>query len=480
MSTESFSLTASLKINQAYHCRSKALVLSRTNLSYFHDLTDRFLKYVQRLDLSFNEFHEFPSLLGRLEHLHALDLRGNPIGESEEIATMTEEDFPLPPNLHQFNGLPIEAFHFHPEPIVQYGIAAAVRTFLHKEISDYQLARLFAIAQDTLRKRNVSEKYSRKQYWIPRSLIVMRKVDQTGLLCLLLSNKQDDPHILGSGASKIVKNALCMTSGRRVALARNRRDDTNMIVAALKYDMRRETWILRNIQHSTYFLRLYTECETIRSPTNSASMSRTYVALQPLTHGNLYTYLASHALSLRELLQIIRQMLGALADLHSAEFIHRDLKVDNFGICITPEAVRVYLIDFGLACRIQHVTGASIEWSMSPFVAPEQISSLLENHWQTMQKTMTPESDVFALAHVLFWILFRKDLPCTYYRQPPEERLISKYAHFNSPNWLDNDLAPIQNLKIKTLFEGLLNPSPRSRLSARRASSIVASLIDRD
>jgi casein kinase 1 len=55
------------------------------------------------------------------------------------------------------------------------------------------------------------------------------------------------------------------------------------------------------------------------------------------------------ALSLKTVLMLADQMIARLEYLHSKNFIHRDIKPDNFIIGLGPKAHQVYIIDFGLS-----------------------------------------------------------------------------------------------------------------------------------
>lgn len=56
-------------------------------------------------------------------------------------------------------------------------------------------------------------------------------------------------------------------------------------------------------------------------------------------------------LSLKTVLMIGDQMIQRIEYVHTKQFIHRDIKPDNFLVGAGKRATRVYLVDFGLAKR---------------------------------------------------------------------------------------------------------------------------------
>jgi serine/threonine protein kinase len=104
-----------------------------------------------------------------------------------------------------------------------------------------------------------------------------------------------------------------------------------------------ETKILANLQNSPYFPRLFESGET---------HSLAWVAMELIgpSLGSVLKRIPSHRLSLSTTIRTARHTLHALRDLHTAGFIHRDLKPGNLLVRLAPDSARppVCLIDFGL------------------------------------------------------------------------------------------------------------------------------------
>ena len=67
--------------------------------------------------------------------------------------------------------------------------------------------------------------------------------------------------------------------------------------------------------------------------------------------GSLYDYLyqKSKKLNERDALKIIKQILEAIAYLHSINIVHRDIKPDNIMLSERDSIENIKLIDFGLS-----------------------------------------------------------------------------------------------------------------------------------
>jgi serine/threonine protein kinase len=68
---------------------------------------------------------------------------------------------------------------------------------------------------------------------------------------------------------------------------------------------------------------------------------------------DLFAYCDRH-FSLKTTLMIAEQMLNIMEFIHRNQYLHRDVKPDNFMIGVGDNANKVFVIDFGLAKKVMH------------------------------------------------------------------------------------------------------------------------------
>src|SRR5688572_20571866 len=100
-----------------------------------------------------------------------------------------------------------------------------------------------------------------------------------------------------------------------------------------------------------------------------------------------------------EVIRIFHDVADALAALHTAGFVHCDIKPGN--ILMSSDG-HVKVIDFGQACR--HGTVKERIQGTPDFIAPEQVKC----------RACTPQTDVYSLGATMYWAFTRQKMPTLY------------------------------------------------------------------
>jgi serine/threonine protein kinase len=121
-----------------------------------------------------------------------------------------------------------------------------------------------------------------------------------------------------------------------------------------------------------------------------------FIAMELVEGRTLKEVLEDGPLSVRETLPLATQIAAGLAKAHAAGIVHRDLKPGN--LMVTSEGL-VKILDFGLAKRMPHASGASSEITREgsvlgtvPYMSPEQAAARPLDH----------HSDQFSLGAILY------------------------------------------------------------------------------
>jgi serine/threonine protein kinase len=154
---------------------------------------------------------------------------------------------------------------------------------------------------------------------------------------------------------------------------------------------------------------------------------------------DLFAHSKKH-FSLKTTLMLAGQMIGRLEYIHSRQYLHRDIKPDNFAMGRGQKASLVYLIDFGLARRYKNLeTGQHIAYKEGKSLTGTARYASIRTHMGIEQSR---RDDIEGLLYVLIYFL-KGELPWQRLKTKNKEKKYKKIMELK------------QNTHIETLCEGL-------------------------
>ncbi|MGE5412961.1 MAG: serine/threonine-protein kinase, partial [Syntrophomonadaceae bacterium] len=151
-------------------------------------------------------------------------------------------------------------------------------------------------------------------------------------------------------------------------------------------------------------------------------------------------------------LDVARQVLAGLSEIHAQGIVHRDLSPDNIMLRETPSGVRAKIIDLGIAKRVAAeslaMTGTGLFLGKLKYCSPEQAGAL------PSETPIDARSDIYSFGAVLYEMLSGKPL----FESSTPEGYLGKHLH-----------APPPPLEVPDLPEA----------SARTLSGIVARTLEK-
>ncbi|MEV5029191.1 serine/threonine protein kinase [Paenibacillus sp. LPE1-1-1.1] len=119
---------------------------------------------------------------------------------------------------------------------------------------------------------------------------------------------------------------------------------------------------------------------------------------QKIEQGRLY--------SVQESLSILKELLRPLEHLHQAGYVHRDVRIPN----VLDDGRRLYLIDFGLSCRIGEQLPETLRMGLKePKSFDDLKAHASDGSWSGAKQRMRrpdPASDLYGLGHFFLFMMY--------------------------------------------------------------------------
>jgi serine/threonine-protein kinase len=170
-------------------------------------------------------------------------------------------------------------------------------------------------------------------------------------------------------------------------------------------------------------------------------------------------------------LDVARQVLAGLAEIHAQGIVHRDLSPDNIMLRETPVGVRAKIIDLGIAKRIAaeslQMTGTGLFLGKLKYCSPEQAGSLPPG------TPIDARSDIYSFGAVLYEMLagtapFESSTP---------EGYLGKHLHAPAPPLPVEDLSEPSGRALSGIVARTLEKKRERRYgSARELADALAAV----
>ncbi len=242
---------------------------------------------------------------------------------------------------------------------------------------------------------------------------------------------------LGTGAGSVIIAVQSEKDGKILALKHVVRTN-NSAGKRLIEQVENEYQIARQINHP-YIRKVY-DIKRIRKRLQTREI---YLLMEYCPGVSLEQ---SRGRSLLDLLLTFRMVCDGLNGMHSAGFIHCDIKPNNI---IIGEDGSVRIIDLGQSCPIGTVK--SRIQGTPDYIAPEQVK----------RRPLSKQTDVFNLGATMYWALTGKHVP-TLIPKKRDRLSLAKEEYLAAPP-TPHELRPKIPLGVSNLVMDCIQKSPHSR-----------------
>eukprot|EP01039_Chlorochromonas_danica_P007628 gene7628-8430_t len=246
-------------------------------------------------------------------------------------------------------------------------------------------------------------------------------------------------HRLGSGMSAEVFHCTQLATGKEFAVKvidLKKMALAHAVSVSPSQDILREAQLMRQLDHINIVSLEDAFCTT----------EHAYMVLELLSGGDLLDRIIKRERYEEQFArQVVRQLVSALAYLHSLEIVHRDIKPENILLVSEDDDITVKLTDFGLAKRPHAFWGLKTFCGTPQYFAPEVWKSYLAG--PSNASGYNKAVDIWSLGVVSF-VLLSGSLPFQ------EDHLISQLerSEFDcgGPEW--TNVSPIAVDFIRSLL----------------------------
>ncbi len=185
-----------------------------------------------------------------------------------------------------------------------------------------------------------------------------------------------------------------------------------------------------------------------------------YIAMEYIDGKNLRQHQKSEQpLGVRDVIEVGRQTLGALAYLHSKQFVHRDISTDNMMLTWAEGRMEVKLIDLGLAKSLhndhQWKTKTGLVVGKVRYISPEQLNAGMAGIG------IDHRSDLYSFGVVLYELLTRQ-FPIT---GDDEMSMIAGHLYRPPKSFEETDPEAKVPAALRTVILKALEKTPDDRFS---------------
>jgi len=219
------------------------------------------------------------------------------------------------------------------------------------------------------------------------------------------TGKADSPEVLARMEGHLLGSRITIPGIRvlrligeggmsRVYLASREGDDEPLVVKILRSEVTGDKNVLRRFMEEYNLVERIRSRHVARIHRHGVSGEHAYLVMEFFDGGDLNKRLDGKAIKPEEALQIFRELMFALGDIHEQGILHRDLKPQNL---MFRSDGSLAILDFGIAKHVDSIdrTGHGEILGTPRYMSPEQVRGI----------TLDLRTDIYSAGVLLFQML---------------------------------------------------------------------------